>query len=74
MSTTPTCKDCAYVRGLDLRHTMCAHPDAPRNPVNGTLDHPAMRERMSVAPSYCGPNGDGFWPAAPKMVTDGGAA
>ncbi len=59
----PICANCVHMRGLDSRHPMCAHPDARRNPVDGTLDRPCFSERMAIA-SYCGPSGEGYWPAS----------
>ncbi len=70
--TTPICAQCRHARSLDQRHPLCAHPEAKRCAVSGRLDRPCLAERMT-ANSFCGPDGDGFWPlvAAGKPGTDG---
>lgn len=59
----PICLQCAYARWLTSRFPMCAHPEAARNPVDGKPDRACLRERLSPG-SFCGPDGNGFWPLA----------
>jgi hypothetical protein len=63
MNTTPICKNCVHLRDADARHPLCAHPEARRSLVDSSLMQAAASERTEkVAPSYCGPEGNGYWP------------
>jgi hypothetical protein len=63
MSKAPICTNCVHLRNADERHPLCAHPEARRSLVDRSLMQAAASERAEkVTPSYCGPEGNGYWP------------
>jgi hypothetical protein len=60
----PTCTTCIYMRDPKSRHPMCAHPEARRNPVDGSLTLSVHVERLPAPSNFCGPEGSAWWPSA----------
>lgn len=59
----PICTRCTHVRSAGSRFPMCAHPEASRDPVDGSLSRTCFAERDTKG-SFCGPAGDAFWPSS----------